>query len=78
MIGGDPGTTQLAIPNGIAAANALIHVANSISNSIAVHQAGLTGVAPPLRRIFGAATLLDNPQFVAVATNLFADGFESP
>lgn len=78
VIGGDPGTTQLAIPNGIAAANGLIYVPNSISNSIAVHQALLTGVAPPLRRIVGAATLLDNPQFVAVATNLFADGFESP
>jgi hypothetical protein len=38
----------------------------------------LTGVAPPIRRIVDAATLLDSPQFVAVATNLFADGFESP
>jgi hypothetical protein len=78
VIGGNPATTQLAIPNGIAVANGLIYVPNSIANSIAVHQALSTGVAPPIRRIFGAATLLNNPQFAAVATNLFADGFESP
>ena len=78
VIGGDTATTQLPSPNGLAAANSLIYVPNSGANSIAVHQSLLTGVAPPIRRIAGAATLLDNPQFVAVATNLFADGFESP
>ena len=78
VIGGDPATTQLPSPNGLAAANSLIYVPNSGANSIAVHQSLLTGVAPPIRRIAGAATLLNNPQFVAVATILFADGFESP
>jgi hypothetical protein len=78
VIGGNPGTTQLSNPNGIAAANSLIYVPNSTANSIAIHQSLLTGVASPIRRISGTATLLNNPQFVAVATNLFADGFESP
>ncbi|HET7845643.1 MAG TPA: hypothetical protein VFL14_15920 [Xanthomonadales bacterium] len=78
VIGGDPATTQLAGANGIAvdSRRGEIFVANSIGNSVTVHSRFLTGVAPPARRLVGAATQLNNPQFVVVTTSLFADGFE--
>jgi DNA-binding beta-propeller fold protein YncE len=77
-IGGDAATTQLVGANGVAvdARRGEIFVANSIGNSIAVHSRFLTGVAPPQRLLTGAATQINNPQFVAVTSSLFADGFE--
>lgn len=76
VIGGSTATTGLSNPNGLAVANGELFVPNSTGNSIAVHQSLLTGVAPPIRTITGTATLLNNPQFAVVTTNLFADGFE--
>lgn len=77
-IGGPPSTTQLAQPNGVVvdANGAEIVTANSLGNSVTVHSRFLTGVAPPLRVLVGAATQLNNPQFVFVTRSLFADGFE--
>lgn len=78
VIGGPQATTALASPNGIAVDNTLnlIYVANSLGNSVAIHQVLLTGVAPPIRLVSGANTLLNNPQFIAITFSLFADGFE--
>jgi hypothetical protein len=78
VIGGSQATTRFATPNGLAVDNQAlqIYVPNSLGDSIAVHQVLLTGVAPPLRLLTGPATQINNPQFVAIAMNLFADGFE--
>jgi hypothetical protein len=41
-----------------------------------VHPLRLTGVAPPLRRLAGPGTQVNDPQFIVLAFGLFADGFE--
>lgn len=77
-IGGDNATTRLAGANGVAldTRRGEVFVANSLGNSVAVHSRFLTGIAQPQRLLTGAATLINNPQFVVVTTSLFADGFE--
>lgn len=80
-IGGAASTTKLSIPNGVVvdSGGAEIFTANSGSNAITVHSRFLTGVAPPLRLLTGAATQLNNPQFVFVTRTpdlIFKDGFE--
>jgi hypothetical protein len=80
-IGGAATTTKLASPNGVVVdvAGAEIFTANSFGNSVTVHSRFLTGVAPPMRILMGAATQLNSPQFVFVTRStdlIFEDGFE--
>lgn len=80
-IGGSTSTTGLLSPIGVAVdiGGAEIYTANSAANSVTVHSRFLTGVAPPIRVLAGAATLLNNPQFVFITRSpdlIFADGFD--
>lgn len=80
-IGGSSSTTGLGFPNGVAVdlGGAEIFTANSAANSVTVHSRFLTGVAPPVRVLSGAATQLDSPQFLCITRSpdlIFADGFD--
>lgn len=71
-------SSGMASPNGIAVdeARGLRFVANSLGNSITVYSLFSTGAVTPIRTLSGANTQLNNPQFLFITSNLFADGFE--
>lgn len=70
--------TGMSNPNGVAVdpIRQQYLVANSGANSITVYERFLTGAVGPSRTIAGGSTLLNNPQFLALTSSLFADGFE--
>lgn len=80
-IGGSSSTTGLVIPSGVLvdSGGEEIFTANSGANTVTVHSRFLTGVAPPLRVLSGAATQLNNPQFLFITRSpdlIFADDFD--
>ncbi len=68
----------LAGPNGLAADSQRgeVYVPNSTANTVVVHTRFVSGAVAPVRTLGGINTQLNNPQFVAVTSSLFADGFE--